>query len=160
MDALRNRIANALGEDAYSAVLSLTPARERYMKPALGFALAASVAVLAVIGLRQVVLPDAEQMTGVTNAGNADALAITQAPADDDLSEELRYMYRRHSASSADFGGNGIITRLVTLDLQGGELVELDPREGKSGVKAPVNVPETAIERLDETGDEPETQAD
>jgi hypothetical protein len=62
-----------------------------------------------------------------------------------------------------DGGGH---VRRVPREGNGLEVVRVGPEvqgvvaEGKSGVKAPVNVPETAIERLDETGDERETQAD
>jgi negative regulator of sigma E activity len=132
MDALRSRIAQDLGEDSPVAAGAATVVRPRFLKPALGFAVAASVAVLAVVGLRQSILPDVgDSGRAATIAETSPATPITQAPAesavDSVVSEELREMYRRHNASSADFGANGMITRLVTLELQGGELVEIDP---------------------------------
>lgn len=128
IDALRNRIASALGEEILPEAQSLVPERTRFLKPMLGFAMAASVAVLAVVGLRQAVLPGAGEPGRVAIVAGADSLpSITQASVDSAVSEELRYMYRRHSASSTDFGANDIMARLVTLELQGGELVKVEP---------------------------------
>jgi len=138
MATLRGRIAAALGEESVPAAHSQSAGRSRFFKPALGFAVAASVAILAVVGLRQSVLPEADLLAPtVLNAGNENDRAITQPPANSAdsavLSEELRQMYRRHNATSADFGANGIITRLVTLELQGSELVEINPDDRAPG---------------------------
>ncbi len=129
MGELRGRIAKALGEELLPAELGLAEPTSRFVRPALGFALAASVAVLAVIGLRQAVLPDGGAIaTQVATPVNDTDPAMTQASPSDVLSEELRHMYLRHSASSADFGANAMITRLVSLELQGGERVRIDPQ--------------------------------
>jgi negative regulator of sigma E activity len=147
MVALRGRIAVALGEDSVPAAQSLTGNRSRFFKPALGFAVAASVAILAVVGLRQSVLPEADLIApAVLHAGNDNVQAMTQPPANSAdsavLSEELRQMYRRHNATSADFGANGIITRLVTLELQGGELVEINPENRAAAAAVITGSPE------------------
>jgi hypothetical protein len=39
----------------------------------------------------------------------------------------LMQYYLSHGATSADLGANGILTRLVTLELREGELVEVVP---------------------------------
>jgi negative regulator of sigma E activity len=132
MNALRGRIAGAMGEEAFPAQQTQSVEGPRFLKPAIGFAVAASVAILAVVGLRQSITPEADGVApSVAIAESVQAPAITQAPASsvdaEVVSGELREMYRRHSASSADFGASGMITRLVTLELQGGELVEIDP---------------------------------
>lgn len=132
MNALRGRIAAAMGEESFPAQHSQSTENPRFLKPTIGFAVAASVAVLAVVGLRQSVTPEGDGAAPpVAVVESIQAPAITQAPASSVdaavVSEELREMYRRHNASSADFGASGIITRLVTLELQGGELVEIDP---------------------------------
>lgn len=135
MNALRGRIAAAMGEDSMPEQAPKAASGSRFLKPAVGFAVAASVAVLAVVGLRQSILPVGDVVdTGelpVATAETRRAPAITQAPASsaeaDVVSDELREMYRRHNATSADIGANGMITRLVTLELQGGDLVEINP---------------------------------
>jgi negative regulator of sigma E activity len=157
MDALRNRIASALGEDSLPAALSLVPEKNRLLKPVLGFALAASVAVLAVVGLRQSVMPGADESKRVAIAESTPF--ITQAAVEDAVSEELRYMYRRHSASSADFGANDIMTRLVTLELQGGELVRVEP-EHRSLQRTSTNLAERAVEAMDDSGADVTSQPD
>jgi hypothetical protein len=132
MDSLRNRIAGALGEEVVPAALAAISRRSRFFKPALGFAVAASVAVLAVVGLRESVLLAPGSSLAGDGVADAAAPAITQAAADDVLSEELRHMYLLHSANSGDFGTNGIITRLVTLELQGVELVKVETGDSAS----------------------------
>jgi hypothetical protein len=87
---------------------------------------------------------------------------MTQAPASsaqaDVVSEELRQMYRRHSATSADIGANGMITRLVTLELQGGELVEINP-ESRSDRPAATDDGDKADDDPDEASIDGESQA-
>ncbi len=39
----------------------------------------------------------------------------------------LMQYYLRHGETSADLGPNGILTRLVTLELRHGELQEIEP---------------------------------
>lgn len=137
MSELRGRIAKALGEELLPAVHDTAEPGSRYVRPAVGFALAASVAVLAVVGLRQSILPDSGEVATQAAVQAIDtAPAMTQASASDVLSDELRHMYLRHSASSADFGTNGMITRLVTLELQGGELVKVDPQTSAADTAA------------------------
>jgi hypothetical protein len=58
----------------------------------------------------------------------------------------LTQYYLSHGATSADLGANGILTRLVTLELREGELVE-GPAESSEAANA------------DKT-DEPEAQED
>ena len=168
MDGLRGRIANALGEDVLVAEQPAVAAKSRFLKPTLGFAVAASVAVLAVVGLRQSVLPESGDSASTSAVASIEAAtAITQPAAfgadEEVVSEELRQMYRRHSASSADFGGNGIITRLVTMELQDGELVVVSPdkKQGSSAAAGSANRPDGQPDlRLDGTSVDGESQAD
>ncbi|MCI0516776.1 MAG: sigma-E factor negative regulatory protein [Woeseiaceae bacterium] len=137
MPELRSRIASALGEELAPVAQVEVRQASRFLRPALGVALAASVAVVALVGLRQSILPDAAgpgTQAAVELTGSAPS--ITQAAAEDVLSDELRHMYLRHSASSADFGSNGMITRLVTLELQGGERVRIDPQNSAAATAA------------------------
>lgn len=132
MNELRNRIATALGEQPIETPAKPEPSSRRLLKPAAGFAIAASVAVLALVGLRQAELPDAsgtiesDAVASGTPAGPTDGYteplpenALSSRPSD-----MLTQYYLSHGATSADLGANGILTRLVTLELREGELVE------------------------------------
>jgi sigma-E factor negative regulatory protein RseA len=133
MGELRNRIAAALGEEPVEAAPAPEPSRRRYLKPAAGVAVAASVAVAALIGLRQAELPEAPQRSVASESAPvsvADNVGYTE-PAPAALAERpgemLMQYYLSHGATSADLGANGILTRLVTLELREGELVEIEP---------------------------------
>jgi hypothetical protein len=114
------------------------------LKPAAGFAIAAAVAVVALVGLRQTDMPGALEPAGTVAASQpspgrvagyteplpADALA--QRPGD-----MLTQYYLSHGATSADLGANGILTRLVTLELREGELVAVESAGAESSTVAP-----------------------
>jgi negative regulator of sigma E activity len=61
MKELRDRIAAALGEEPVQHTTVPDRQRSRFTRPAVGVAIAASVAVMALIGLRQVYLPGESQ---------------------------------------------------------------------------------------------------
>ena len=142
MGDLRTRIAAALGEQPVESPARAEQPKSRLLKPAAGFAIAASVAVLALVGLPQVddpgtsELPNqsaatvenveapARQVAGYTEPLPADAL--TGRPG-----EMLTQYYLSHGATSADLGANGILTRLVALELREEELAggEANPAE-------------------------------
>lgn len=131
MGELRGRIGQALGEEQpIETVAAAEPRRARYLKPAAGIAIAASVAALAVIGLRAL---EEEPAGGpeVMQASVTDDGAYTQPRPTEVLlarpSETLMQYYLRHGETSADLGPNGILTRLVTLELRHGELVDVEP---------------------------------
>jgi hypothetical protein len=106
------------------------------MRPVAGVAIAASVAVMALIGLRQV----GGGLEGEFADGSADfaAVAIDDASmyteqlsnefVTDGPSDRVTQYYRRHEERSPGSGAN-ILTRLVTLELREGELVEIEPRQ-------------------------------
>jgi sigma-E factor negative regulatory protein RseA len=160
MSELRGRIANAMGEELLPPALASSERTSRFVRPALGVALAASVAVLALVGLRQSILPNE---TGPVTEAAAPMVesspAMTQLAADDVLSGELRHMYLRHSASSADFGTNDMITRLVTLELQGGELVQVGS-QNKAAETAVIDSIASPDDEPDEPTDDKETRVD
>jgi sigma-E factor negative regulatory protein RseA len=160
MCELRGRIANALGEELVPAAPASSEQASRFIRPVVGVALAASVALIALVGLRQSVLPNGPG--SVTEAAAPlieSAPAITQAAANDVLSDELRHMYLRHSASSADFGTNDMITRLVTLELQGEELVQIGA-QNKAAETAVIDSIASPDEESDEPTDDEETRVD
>ncbi len=130
MHELRGRIARALGEEPpIETVVTREPRPVRWMKPVAGFAIAASVAAVAVVGLRT--LQEPPTATRETLSADATRAAYTQPRPEEALparpSDTLMQYYVRHGEASADLGPNGILTRLVTLELRHGELVEVEP---------------------------------
>lgn len=128
---LRQRIAAAIETETMEDA-GLPVAAAGWMRPAAGVAIAASVAVLALFGLRQMdpadIAPAATPQTLIAD----DASYTEPAPADvvaDRPSDMLRQYYLSHGATSGDLGANGILSRLVTLELRGGELVEVAPQD-------------------------------
>ncbi len=138
IDGLRGRIQAALGEQPAVAEAE-TPARaNRLMRPVAGLAVACVVAAVAILGLRQVDAPSTGGQTAALQAGPEAAVAAnpgyTQPQPEEVLnnrpSEMLIQYYLSHGATSRDLGANGILTRLVTLELREGELVDTDPATG------------------------------
>ena len=135
MNHLRGRIAAALGEEQVTEVIDSGLKSSRFVRPLAGVAIAASVAVAALVGLRQI--------GGVGEAGLGDDSADFAAVAIDDSSmyteplannlasdapsDRVAQYYRQHEQRSAGMGSN-ILTRLVTLELREGKLVEIEPR--------------------------------
>jgi negative regulator of sigma E activity len=128
---LRERISQALANESFEAPEVV--GGNGYLRPAAGFAIAASVALLALVGLRQVNLPEDSEVMTADNAGIAidDSAGYTEPAASDVMSdrpsEMLMQYYLSHGETSSDLGANGILSRLVTLELRGGELVEVSP---------------------------------
>ena len=58
MNELRDRIAAALGEEPVQHTADAGTPASRFNRPAVGVAIAASVAVMALVGIRQLNLPD------------------------------------------------------------------------------------------------------
>lgn len=133
MDELRKRIAMALGEQPDETPVTPERSRRRLLKPAAGFAIAASVAVVALVGLRQADIPGAVEPAGRTAAASQPSTQRVAGYTEPSPEEALRsrpgdmltQYYLSHGATSADLGANGILTRLVTLELREGELVEV-----------------------------------
>lgn len=122
IERMQERIAAALGDKEPDAVeVPEDPAPNRAFRPLVGVALAASVAMLAIIGLQftggvtdgPVALPDT-----VADTAN-DASYTVPEPVDDEL---VRY-YQSHGAIASELGANGMNTRLVNLRLSS-EVVE------------------------------------
>jgi sigma-E factor negative regulatory protein RseA len=135
MGDLRGRIASGLGVEPLPEAQVETFVPSRFMRPVAGIAIAASVAVVALIGLRQVGGIDEGDLEGV-NAEFA-AVAIDDSSmyteqlstefVTDGPSDMVTQYYRQHEERSSGTGAN-ILTRLVTLELREGELVEIAPQ--------------------------------
>ena len=127
---LRGRIATALGQETVVEEIEQPAVGTALITPASGIAVAATVAVIALLGLSQLGGPEIDRLPD-------DAVAIDFAPAyteptDEQVlanspTERLREYSRRHNSSSPDLASNGILSRLVTFELREGRLVEIEP---------------------------------
>lgn len=130
MGNLRGRIAAALGQETVVAEIEPPAVGTALITPASGIAVAATVAVIALLGLSQLGGSEIDRLPD-------DAVAIDFAPAyteptDEQIlanspTERLLEYSRRHNSSSPDLASNGILSRLVTFELREGRLVEIEP---------------------------------
>ena len=112
---LRDRIAVALGEEPVRHPASTDVSQAKFTRPAVGAAIAASVAVLALFAVQQVYSPDDSGNIGSNFAGRTvpDSRAAADRP-DDEL---LKQLYLHHNP------------RLVTWQLWDGSLVEIEAED-------------------------------
>jgi sigma-E factor negative regulatory protein RseA len=122
VESLRQRVAGALDNrlpEAASA--SEDGVASKAIRPLLGFAVAASVALIALYGLQ--LTPVINQNTPVTE--NVDDVATDSGytvPMQPD--ERLRQYNLSHGASLSELGANGVNARLVSLRLSEEKLAE------------------------------------
>ncbi len=111
MNLLRTRIAESLGDEVIAETALTSQARNRFARPLAGFAVAASVAILALVGLRMVGAPDSVDVEST-------------AQTDDRLAE----MYRRHENSSWGTGGSVSLVDWNIANIEESGLVVVEPR--------------------------------
>ncbi len=121
-ERLRARISAALDDRQEAESRDRhRPGRRRYWRPVAGGAIAATVAIAALLGLRQTVsLDDLDR--GAPAAPFADASSDTSYTVPAQPDDLLRQYYVNHGLSSSAFGANSINARLVNLQLRQGEL--------------------------------------
>ena len=112
---LRERIAAALGEEPIQHPASTNVSQSKFTRPAVGAAIAASVAVLALFAVQQVYAPDDSGNIDSNFAGRTVPDSRTAADRPDD--ELLKQLYLRHNP------------RLVTWQLWDGSLVEIEAED-------------------------------
>ncbi|MFQ6004624.1 MAG: RseA family anti-sigma factor [Woeseia sp.] len=112
VDALRERIAKALGEESVQHAVESIASKSRFTKPAIGMAVAASVAVLALVAVGRVYQPIGNRNAGEEVAGYTVPESQVDAGLPDDELLEQFYLYHN--------------PRLVTWQLRDGELVEIE----------------------------------
>lgn len=146
LQTLRDRITSGIGDGepiTVSDVSAALPAG-RWLRPVAGVGIAATVAAVALLGLQSI---DPATPSSETVANNdLAAVAIDEAPlyteppvaefVSDRPSEMLTRYYEQHNERAADLGGSGIFTRLVELELRGGELVPAGSPDDSSGEAA------------------------
>ncbi len=133
-DGLRQRIAEAVEAESELATVAASWSENRWVRSVAGVAIAASVAMLALIGVGQFESGvEAQDPASVASTLATDSLPVYTEPAvaevlADRPSDRLMQYYLSHGATSGELGANGILSRLVTLELRGGELVEIVPQ--------------------------------
>ncbi|MGI9202992.1 MAG: sigma-E factor negative regulatory protein [Woeseiaceae bacterium] len=129
MHELRGRISESLGEEPAVAEVKQEVVGSRFMTPASGIAVAATVAALALVGLSQLSVPVNSELgsaVAVDLGASYTEPSQSQVLANQPTQQLLEYG-RRHVDSSSDLGSNDIISRMVTFELREGELVEIEP---------------------------------
>jgi len=128
MDQLRGRIAAALGDEPAQPDEAQRVVGSRLMTPATGVAVAATVAALALVGLSQLEGPGDPLLERAVAIDDGPA-GYTEPTVDQALAEQpsemLMQYYLKHGESADVLGPNGILTRVVTLEVS--ELVEIEP---------------------------------
>jgi negative regulator of sigma E activity len=125
VERLQERVSAALNDRPMAAdeVLPELPA-ERSIRPLVGVAVAASVALLAIVGLQ--FSPGLDGPGAATPAGAVAEVdedttyVVPPRPVDD----QLRQYVMSHGASASELGGNSMNARLVTLRLSEEALAE------------------------------------
>ena len=113
MDQLRGRIAEALGEEPQVISAPVVQADNRFGKPLAGLAVAASVAVLALVGLQQ---------TGAPVDPATETVAESESYTEPSTDQMLDEMFRHHD----NWGGANDILQRVSFEEA--ELVKVEPR--------------------------------
>jgi len=155
MSQLRGRIAAALGEDIPAEVPVAEFVPSRFFRPVAGVAIAASVAVAALVGLRTVGGIDEAEFAASNTEFAAVAIddssmyteQLSSEFVTDGPSDMLMNYYLHHEERSAGSGAN-ILTRLVTLELREGNLVEIEPRvnDNPGDTFAPVETSSNSVQ--------------
>lgn len=129
IDGIRNRVLAAIDDTAGTtdAVIENEPAT-RALRPLVGVAIAATVALAAIFGL--------QQTTGVDDVVLQDGnpLQVKVVPDYAPQQDQLRQYFLSHGETSSQLGANGMKSRLVTLRFSE-ELIDATVRELSEGVE-------------------------
>jgi negative regulator of sigma E activity len=123
IDRLLDRIASEIDDKPpVDDVEKTESVPARAMRPLVGVAVAASVAMIAIFGLQ--ITP------GIDDEAASDSEVVAESAEDpgytvpQQIDDQLRQYYLSHGASSSELGANGMNARLVTLRLSEEELSE------------------------------------
>ena len=120
IDDLRGRVSAALdAAPTIDDIADEVPVDDRLVRPMVGFAIAATVALVAIFGLRQM-----SGVEGVNEDQPVADVAITEPPVDDIL-RQYRMM---HDITQSESGANSINNRLISIpvDLRLEDLEEVE----------------------------------
>jgi negative regulator of sigma E activity len=144
IERLQERVAASISDKPL--VEEEAPAEDsaaRSMRPLIGVAVAASVALIAIFGLQ--VTPGVDTTNSVAN--DATVADVTEEPGytvPQPVDEQLKQFYLSHGESSSELGANGMNARLVGLRMSEDPLPEEESEEE-----------EAAEEAADETATQP-----
>ena len=110
---IRDRVQRTLDEKPMQEAEPVSePAGNRYIRPMAGFAIAATVALVAIFGLQQMTAVDG------ADADIRDVVAETIAfPTQPDANDLLRQYELMHGAIASENGANNFRARLTSLEL-------------------------------------------
>jgi len=126
MGQLRDRISAILDDktlqDEFDTADTVRPG---FMRPLVGVAIAATVALVALLGLQQIsAVPDADTLSADgTVAGAVVDDAYTEPEQGDD---QLRDYYLRHTETASYFGIDSINPEVFTLDIREAVIIETE----------------------------------
>ena len=131
VNGIRDRVQRTLDEKPMQeAEVVAEPGSNRYIRPMAGFAIAATVALVAIFGLQQLTSVD-----GI-DANINDVVAETIAfPTQPDANDLLRQYELMHGAIASENGANNIRARLTSLELlqENAEESDADPAASIDG---------------------------
>lgn len=134
-ERLRERIIAELGDGPAEEPQTPAPANPglRLWRPLGGFAVAATVALVAIVGLRQMTGPDdiVPAEAGITATAEETGYTVPNAP--DDL---LRQYYLSHGETSSELGANGINARLVSVQLREDVIVDREAEDDSDAAES------------------------
>lgn len=137
IERLQERIAAGISDEPLAE--EDLPAEEsagRSMRPLVGVAVAASVALIAIFGLQLTPGVDSTNGIGTETAVAESAEDSGGYTVPQQADEQLRQFYLSHGASSSELGANGMNSRLVTLRLSEDTLPEEEPEETEAADEA------------------------
>jgi len=128
VDRLQERISAALDDKPLEDIKVASGAKPRSaLRPLVGIAVAASVALVALFGLQ--LTPGIERGDTLPESSVADTVEEPGYTVPRPVDEQLRQYYLSHGASSSEAGANGINARLVSLRLSEEAMIEDDDEE-------------------------------
>jgi len=142
MAMLRERVSAAIDDNNLQQEFESTKAAApRFVRPVAGAAIAATVALVALLGLQQ--LAEVPDDTGLNSESVVDSQdgSYTVPEGEDDA---LRDYYLSHSASASYIGANSIQSRLVTLQVR--DDLELNTETADAIVDEEEDIEEDGIE--------------
>ncbi len=110
VDGLRDRVSAAIDmAPSDTEIADAVPADDRLIRPLAGFAIAATVALVAIFGLRQ--MAGVEAIVDGPQLQNDNPTAMTQPPIDDFMQQYRMW----HAITASESGANSINNRLRPL---------------------------------------------
>jgi len=142
IDRLQERIAAEIDDKPLDDDVSVPESGSgRAIRPLVGVAVAASVALVAIFGLQ--ITPGIDNEVAGDNAV-AEKAEDPGYTVPQQIDEQLRQYYLSHGASSSELGANGMNARLVSLRLSEEMLVEEeaeDSNEAEDAADEPQTLP-------------------